>query len=165
MIRTARRNTSFPSIWTKPPTSLYRISSALPSASRSHPSNCPCPGVLSRIAAPDPSANKMAVLRSVQSTIRDRLSVPITRMRCEPIAINPWAVIIAYTNPEHAALTSNAPQRSPRPCCTVADVAGTVRSGVVVASTRASIDSGSIPAISIASRPLAMLISAVEPPI
>ena len=42
--------------------------------------------------------------------------------------------------PEQAALTSNAPQRRPSSAATVADVAGTVRSGVVVASTTASID-------------------------
>ena len=42
--------------------------------------------------------------------------------------------------PEQAALMSNAPQCRPSSAATVADVAGTVRSGVVVASTMASID-------------------------
>ena len=65
---------------------------------------------------------------------------------------------------EHAAFTSNAPQRKPRPCCTAALVAGTVRSGVVVDSTSASIESGSMPAIWIAFRPDSIDKLAVVPP-
>ena len=97
--------------------------------------------------------------------MRDSVSVPITSARCAPIASNPCAVTSAYTNPEQAALTSNAPHRSPRAFCTFADVAGTVLSGVVVANTNTSIDAGSTPDISRAARPLAMLNSAVVPPI
>ena len=40
------------------------------------------------------------------------------------MAIRPWATTRAYVKPEQAALTSNAPQRRPSSCCTVADVAG-----------------------------------------
>ena len=80
------------------------------------------------------------------------------------MAIRPWATTMAYVKPEQAALTSNAPQRRPRPSCTVADVAGTVRSGVVVARTRASIWCGSRPAISIARRPASIDSDAVLPP-
>ena len=54
------------------------------------------------------------------------------------MAISPWATTRAYVKPEQAALMSKAPQRSPSSAATVADVAGTVRSGVVVASTMAS---------------------------
>ena len=41
---------------------------------------------------PDPSANRMAVLRSSQSTMRASVSVPMTRTRSAPMAIRPWAV-------------------------------------------------------------------------
>ena len=69
MMRTARRKTSLPSIWMKPPTSAYRNRSAAPSASRSQPSSWPGPSTASSTTAPEPSANRMAVLRSVQSVI------------------------------------------------------------------------------------------------
>src|SRR5262245_26212114 len=59
---------------------------------------------------------------------------------------------------------SKAPQRSPSSFCTVADVAGTVRSGVVVARTRASIDSTSSPDIASAARPASAESPAVVPP-
>ena len=49
------------------------------------------------------------------------------------MAMRPWATTSAYVKPEQAALMSNAPQRRPSSAATVADVAGTVRSGVVVA--------------------------------
>ena len=67
-------------------------------------------------------------------------------------------------NPLHAALTSNAPQRSPSSCCTAAAEPGTVRSGVVVAGRRASISAGSTPDISSAWRPDSIDRPTVVPP-
>ena len=96
MMRTARRKTSLPSIWMKPPTSAYRNRSALPSASRSQPSSWPGPSTASSTTAPDPSANRMAVLRSVQSVMRASVSVPMTSTFLAPMAIRPWAATSAY---------------------------------------------------------------------
>ena len=67
-------------------------------------------------------------------------------------------------NPEQAALMSNAPQRSPSSAATVAEVPGTVRSGVVVASTTASSELGSSPDIPSARRPASAERPAVVPP-
>jgi hypothetical protein len=78
--------------------------------------------------------------------IRETVSVPITSTRSAPSAIRPWAVTSPYTKPEHAALTSNDPQRRPSSCCTEAALPH-CWSGVVVASTRASTRSGESPAI------------------
>ena len=56
------------------------------------------------------------------------------------------AVTRPYTKPEHAALRSIAPHRSPRRAATSALVAGTVRSGVVVHNTRRSTSDARQPA-------------------
>ena len=164
MMRTARRKTSLPSIWMNPPTSLYRNRSALPSASRSQPSSCPGPSQASSTTAPEPSANRMAVLRSVQSVIRARLSVPMQRIFFAPMAIRPCAVTSPYMNPEQAALTSNAPHLRPSSAATPGALAGTVRSGVVVARISVSISAGSTPDISMALRPASTDRSVVVPP-
>ena len=164
MIRTARRKTSLPSIWMNPPISAYRKRSALPSASRSQPSSCPGPSQASSTTAPEPSANRMAVLRSVQSVMRARVSVPMHRTFRAPMATSPWAITSPYMKPEHAALTSKAPHCSPSRPATPGALAGTTRSGVVVASTTASIVDGSTPDISSALRPASTERSVVVPP-
>ena len=104
------------------------------------------------------------MLRSSQSVIRASVSVPIISTLRAPIAISPWATTRPYTNPLHAALTSKAPPLVPSAAWTVAEVAGTVRSGVVVASTRASMSPASSPAMSSAARPLSIDSPAVVPP-
>src|SRR6478735_5200148 len=164
MIRTARRNTSLPSICMLPPISAKSSRSAVPSVSRSQPSSCPGPSTASSTTAPEPSPNRIAVLRSSQSVIRARVSVPIISTRREPSEISPWATTSPYTKPLQAALTSNAPPRVPSAAWTVAEVAGTVRSGVVVASTSVSMSPASIPAMSSAARPLSIDRPAVVPP-
>ena len=72
----------------------------------------------SSTTAPDPSANRMAVLRSVQSVMRARRVGADARGP----SWRPWRSARGpctrpYTKPEQAALTSNAPQRRPSSCC------------------------------------------------
>ncbi len=126
MIRTARRKTSLPSIWSSPPISQYSASSALPSASRSQPSSWPGPSTASSTAAPDPSANRMAVLRSVQSVIRASVSVPMTRIFSAP-SRDEARGRRRGRRPSRSRRRSGRTRRSVRPssCWTVADVAGT----------------------------------------
>ena len=66
-----------------------------PSASMSQPSSSPGPSTASSTTAPEPSANRMAVPRSVQSVMRDSVSVPITSARWAPAARRPWATMSA----------------------------------------------------------------------
>ena len=77
MIRTARRNTSGPSISMVPPLSASRMWRSEPSEPRSQPSSRPGPSPRSSTTAPAPSPNRMAVPRSSQSTIVDIVSAPI----------------------------------------------------------------------------------------
>ena len=163
MMRTARRKTSLPSMWMKPPTSAHSRRPNEPSASRSHASSWPGPSTASSTTAPEPSPNSTAVLRSSQSTMRDSESVPISSTLRAPMAIIPWAVMSPYTNPEHAALTSNAPQRRPSSFWTVAAVPHWV-SGVVVAKTSASMSARSTPDMSSAARPDSVERPTVVPP-
>ncbi len=72
-----------------PPTSAHRIGPAEPSASMSHATNSPAPSQAFTITAPAPSPKSTAVLRSVQSVIRDNESAPITRIVSRPMAIIP----------------------------------------------------------------------------
>ena len=70
MIRTARRNTSGPSISMVPPRSASRMWRSEPSEPRSQPSSRPGPSPRSSTTAPAPSPKRMAVPRSSQSTMR-----------------------------------------------------------------------------------------------
>ena len=86
--------------------------------------------------APAPSPKRTQVLRSDQSTSRDRVSAPITSTYSAALlAINPRATPRPYTNPEQAALKSNACRRvAPRPSCTREAVDGKRCSGEAVAT-------------------------------
>ncbi len=86
MIRTARRNTSGPSISIVPPTSAWRMWRREPSDPRSQPSTRPGPAPRSSTTAPAPSPKRMAVDRSSQSTIRDMVSEPTSKhpLACPP---------------------------------------------------------------------------------
>jgi hypothetical protein len=97
--------------------------------------------------------------------IFESVSDPMTSSRSAPMASMPWATVRAYTKPEQAALTSNAPPTTPIPSWTVADVPGTIWSGVVVARMTASISSGRRPAFSRAASPASMASCEVVPPI
>src|SRR5690348_788035 len=88
----------------------------------------------SSTTAPAPSPNSTQVSRSLQSTMRVRVSAPITRARrtC-PVRTKLLATPSAYTKPEHAALTSNAMQPfAPSRFWIRHAVAGNTMSGVVV---------------------------------
>src|SRR5690606_16093224 len=74
------------------------------------------------------------------------------------------AVTSAYTNPEHAALTSYAPHRRPSSFWIAADVPHCL-SGVAVDRTSASMRAGSSPAISSACLPDSTDKLVVLPPI
>ena len=99
--------------------------------------------------APAPSANKIAVERSFQSTILDIVSLPTTNilLKC-PFSIYCCAVVSAKTNPAHTAWRSNAGQEAPSRSCSIVAVAGKILSGVVVARIIRSISEALIPAIS-----------------
>ena len=58
---------------------------------RSQPSSCPRPSTASSTTAPAPSANRIAVPRSSQSTIRDSVSAPTTRILSAPAPMKPCA--------------------------------------------------------------------------
>eukprot|EP00192_Tetraselmis_astigmatica_P018063 CAMPEP_0117670922 /NCGR_PEP_ID=MMETSP0804-20121206/13041_1 /TAXON_ID=1074897 /ORGANISM="Tetraselmis astigmatica, Strain CCMP880" /LENGTH=108 /DNA_ID=CAMNT_0005479313 /DNA_START=5 /DNA_END=331 /DNA_ORIENTATION=- len=70
--------------------------------------------------APVPSPKRMQVPRSLQSTILERASAPMTRtFFAVPARMNWLAVIIASTKPEHDAVRSNATQPEiPSSACT-----------------------------------------------
>ena len=138
--RTARRKISLPSMVKNPPCSQ---------ASRS---------------AAEPSAPSTAMLRSVQSTQRDRCSAPITRTRLLPVSSRPYAVRMAYMNPLQAAFTSIAGHVRPNSAAIMGAVAGAIRSGVVVASTRKSMSEGSTKASSMARFPATTPRDFAEPP-
>ena len=113
--------------------------------------NIPC-SVSLTIAAPAPSANKIQVERSFQSTIFDNVSAPITNaVLASPERIYASAVCKAYTKPEHAAFRSKQVAfTAPILSCTIQDMLGVARSGDNVANKIRSISFGSIPAFSIA---------------
>ena len=104
------------------------------------------------------------MLRSVQSTQRERCSAPITSIRLLPVSKSPWAVRMAYMNPLQAALTSIAGHVRPNSVAIMGAVAGAMRSGVVVASTKKSMSDGSTKASSIARFPASTPKDLAEPP-
>ena len=70
--------------------------------------------------APAPSPNSTQVVRSVQSSRREKVSAPITSARlCEPETRNLSAVATAKTKPEQTACRSKAtPWSIPSAACT-----------------------------------------------
>ena len=105
------------------------------------------------------------MLRSLQSTQRERFSEPITRMRRAPVSSSPWATRTAYMKPLHAAFTSIAAQFKPSSFATIGAEAGHSRSGVVVARTKKSMSPTSSPASAMAFRPAMTPSETAEPPI
>ena len=105
--------------------------------------------VISNTAAPAPSPNNIHVLRSVQSIILERTSLPITKAFFpSPHFNNELAIIDEYKKPEQAALISNAEAfMHPKTLCTLHAVEGIILSGDVVATIIISILSGIHPAI------------------
>ena len=103
-------------------------------------------GVASSTTAPAPSPNSTQVVRSVQSSRREKVSAPITSARRKaPVRSRPSAAASPNTKPEHTACTSKAaPPVMPSAACTVTAVAGKVLSGVDVASTMRSMLVGSM---------------------
>ena len=81
MIRTARRKVSLPSIWIVPPCSQLMRWTSEPSAPTSKPSRSPSSSVASRTTAPAPSPKRTAIVRSYQSSHRERCSAPTSRTR------------------------------------------------------------------------------------
>ena len=82
----------------------------------------------SSTTAPAPSPNSTQVVRSVQSSRREKVSAPITSARlCEPEARNLSAVATANTKPEHTACRSKAtPWVMPRSPGSASPTAGNV---------------------------------------
>ena len=85
--------------------------------------------------APAPSPNNTAVVRSDQSMILVSFSAATTSTRSACCAATiPSATLSAYTNPEHAAPTSNAAAfLAPRIACRSQACEGSSRSGEAVA--------------------------------
>jgi len=78
----------------------------------------PGSGPGSRISAPAPSPNRMAVERSLQSVIRESVSAPTTRARfASPQRTYLSAIDSAYMKPAHAVSTlkAGAPRQPSRP--------------------------------------------------
>jgi hypothetical protein len=117
-------------------------------------------------AAPAPSPKRMHVVRSVQSTTRDRSSTPMTStcFIC-PEAMKLSAMERPKTNPAQAALRSKA-GHTPAPsfCCTKTAVAGIGMSGVTVPTTIMSRSLGRSPAMSRAFFAAAVAMSLVFTP-
>ena len=110
-------------------------------------------GSYSSTAAPAPSASSTAMLRSFQSTQRERCSAPMTRTRLLPVSRRPWAVRTAYMKPLQAAFTSMAGQRQSQLVRDHRCGRGRDAVGGVVASTKKSMSLGSMPASSMARLP------------
>src|SRR5512133_1897612 len=108
----------------------------------------------STTAAPAPSPNRIQVLRSVQSTMRDNTSAPITStFFAVPVRIYLSAMERPYTKPEHAAeISKTAALTAPISCWTIQEVAGKGKSGVTVPRTIISSSVASMPAMSRARR-------------
>ena len=135
MIRTARRKTSLPSMWMKPPTSACRsepqraVGVEVPAeqlAAARRPTRSRPPRSRRR------TGERCA--RSSQSVMRDSVSVPITSTRSAPMAIRPWRV----HEPVHEARAGGVDvERAATQAELVLHRGGVapLRSGVVVAST------------------------------
>src|SRR6185437_2258978 len=88
--------------------------------------------------APAPSANRMAVDRSFQSVMRDKVSAPTTSARfASPQRTYLSAIDSAYMNPAHAVSTLNAGlPRQPSRCWSNVPQLGNTRSDVLVPKAR-----------------------------
>ena len=102
-----------------------------------------------RTTAPAPSPKRIAVERSFQSTILERVSLPTTNtLLAAPVLMNCSAVVNANTKPEHTDCKSKAGHEAPIAYCSMVAVAGKILSGVVVARIIRSKSDASMPAIS-----------------